>query len=141
MFRLSGDAAKPTEQAVNSIMRFEVLDVSQESAMDVLALVRDFVIKVVGVFSEREIKFLGIASAEFESGVAQSLVKRMPEITRDAIRQCSEFAGNSMLEAKFEDLLAGLRIDVIDDVICANVDKLRTSRFKIEKVFFSACEE
>jgi len=44
------------------------------------------------------------------------------------------------MKAKFDDLLSGIRIKVIDDVVSAVLDKGLTNRFEINDAYFSVID-
>jgi hypothetical protein len=56
----------------------------------------------------------------------------------DGVSERSKSSRNSVLKSEFDDLIAGLRISVFDDIISANLDKISAARFELGEAFFSA---
>lgn len=52
----------------------------------------------------------------------------------------AHFGRNAVMKAKFDDLLSGIRIKVIDDVVSAVLDKGLTNRFEINDAYFSVID-
>jgi hypothetical protein len=125
------------ERPIPVVVRLEVSAKVDDLRVEVAASSLDFPVKVFGVLANGEVKFVGAPGLENFARAANSLVQGVPEIVDDARRQDADLGRQASFESQLDDLVAGLRIAVCDEIIVATLDEGLADRFKIRNAFFS----
>lgn len=129
------------KDVVPSIMRIQCLNEFDDCLIDITAAVSECASKIVNTLSEREIHSLTIRSSECYSAIANCLIEGISKVVDDVVRENPNLGWNPVFETETNDLLSGLKIGVVKDIIVTQLDESIVSRFKIDKAFFSAVDE
>ncbi len=141
VFVWTGEGAKRIEQVVPSIVRLECPDKDYKFGVNILATCRNFIIKIFKRLTKGEVDPLRIWSTQQHGTIADCLIERVSKVVYYARGRDSHLGRNAMMETKLDDLLSGIRITVVDDVISAVLDKSIAGRFEINDACFCPIDE
>lgn len=134
-------SCKGPQKTIASEIRIEPSNERAQVWVNGFAVVPNFKLKVLWVFPEREIDILSASGSEHQGSIAGGLVKRVAQIVYNSVDLNSEGWGNWLIKSELYDFLAGLRIELLDNLVLAHLDKDVASRFDISNVFLSGIDE
>ena len=131
VFVRPGERADPVEQIIPSIVRVEAANEPRQIRVDALASPLYFVIKILGRFSKRKVDTAAISATKQNRRIYERLIERMSEIIHGMRDRESHRRRQALMEAKFDDVLTGLRVRIVDDVISAALNERSAKRFEL----------
>lgn len=131
VFVRSGKGADAIEQCIPSIVRVEIANEPRQIRVNALAAPLNFVIKVLGCFSEWEVDPTSVAPSKQNSRFYKRLIERVSEIVHSVVDMNSQTGRKTVTEAELDYLLASIRVRVADDVISAALNEGGAKRFEL----------
>ena len=123
VFILSGEGAECIEQIISSVVWFEGADEDYKICVDVLAVCRNLFVEIFLGTAKRKIHPFSIRPSQQYGGLTYGMIKGMPKIIDYMRGRDSHFGWDAVMEAKLDDLLFGLRINVTDDIVSTVINK------------------
>lgn len=135
-----GHSAECPKQVISAKIWLEPSQKIDEIGVNISTSPFDLILKILWFLPKWKMNARYVASAQKSRPVTECLVKRVTKVGNDSRGQGANFSRHPLPQTKIDDLFAGLRIVLSDNLVSAALDKSVASLFKIDEAFFSALD-